>query len=149
MAEHIQNHDNSTLVAAFEHDGLFVWRPPSSVTCPGWECELKEMVGKALPVSLKTIPSKEELLDQLKALDPEGDWDTIDENWDEQLDLILQARPGSSRGREDRLYAEIVVRERLTYDDYDWPVQDLFKHDRAGTYWVFNPKYSSGRGIQR
>ena len=72
-----------------------------------------------MPVSLKAIPSKEELLDQLRALDPDGDWETVDENWDEQLHLILQARPGSSRGREDRLYAEIVARERSTYDDYD------------------------------
>ena len=54
--------------------------------------------------------------------------------------MILQARPGNARGREDRLYAEIVAHERSAYEDYPWPVRELFEHDRAGTYWFFNPK---------
>ena len=137
MATHVPD---AALIGSFEHDGLFVWRPPSSEERPGWEFELRDKVNTTMPVSLKTIPSKEELLDQLRVLDPDGDWDTVEETWDQQLSLILQARPGSARGREDRLYAEIVAHERSAYEDYPWPVRELFKHDRAGTYWFFNPK---------
>ena len=79
-----------------------------------------------MPVSLKSIPSKDELLDQLRALDPDGDWDTVEEDWGDQLKLISQARPGSARGREDRVYAEIVALERSAYEDYPWPVWKLF-----------------------
>ena len=110
MATHVPD---AALIGSFEHDGLFVWRPPSSEERPGWEFELRDKVNTTMPVSLKTIPSKEELLDQLRVLDPDGDWDTVEETWDQQLSLILQARPGSARGRGDRLYAEIVAHERI------------------------------------
>ena len=109
--------------------------PPSSEERHGWERELRDKVNTTMPASLNTIPSKEELLDQLRVLDPDGDCDTVEETWDQQLSLILQARPGSARGREDRLYAEIVAHERSAYEDYPWPVRDLFKHDRARTVY--------------
>ena len=142
MASHVAKHDGATVIASFEHDGLFLWRHPSSEDRPGWEVEMVDALNKHddMSVSLKPIPSKEELLVQLKTLDHEGDWDTIDEQWDCQLNLILQARPGVARGREDRLYAEIVALESSAYEDIPWSVRELFKHDRAGTYWFFNPK---------
>jgi hypothetical protein len=143
MASRVPIHDSAALIGSFEHDGLFIWRPPSSEERPGWEFELRDKLNThddtTMSLSLKAIPSKEELLERLRTIDPDGDWDTIDERWDEQLNLILQARPGITRGREDRLYAEIVAHERSAYEDYPWPVRDLFKHDRAGTYWLFNP----------
>ena len=141
MASHVPS---TAIIGSFEHDGLFIWRPPSSEAQPGWEILLKDDLNASsvvgMCVSLKAIPSKAELLDQLRALDPDGDWETVDEQWEEQLRLILQARPGSTRGREDRLYAGIVSHESTAYDDYPRPVRDMFKHDRAGTYWFFNPK---------
>ena len=138
MATHVPD---AALIGSFEHDGLFIWRPPSSEERPGWQVELRDQVNAVMPVSLKPIPSKDELLDQLRALDPDGDWDTVEEDWGDQLKLISQARPGSARGREDRVYAEIVALERSAYEDYPWPVRKLFKHDRAGAYWFFSPKH--------
>jgi phage/plasmid-associated DNA primase len=99
-------------------------------------------VNEEVRVSLKPIPTNDELFDQLRALTSAntGDWDVIDEHWKEQLDLIMQARPGICRGREDRLYAGIVALENTAYADYQRPVREIFKHDRAGMYWFFNPK---------
>ena len=139
MVSHLPN---TSLVAAFEHDGLFIWCDPSLEPRSGWDVELKDTMNTqdtTMSVSLKPIPTAEELFEHLRALEPDRDWDTIDEQWDTQLDLVRQARPGIARGREDRLYAEIVAHEQSTYDHYQWHVRELFKHDRAGTYWVSTP----------
>ena len=108
----------------------------------GWELELLKQINQICPVSLKPIPSREEIFDLLQRASPsDADWEAIDEEWDRQLELIIAARPGISRGREDRLYAGIVALERIAYDDYKRPVRDLFKHDRTGTYWFFSPRH--------
>ena len=40
-----------------------------------------------------------------------GDWDTVTENWKEQLELVQSARPGIAQCKQDRLYARIVALE--------------------------------------
>ena len=153
MPSHVAKHDGAIVITSFEHDGLFLWRHPSSEDRPGWEVEMMDALNKHddtnMSVSLKPIPSKEELLVQLKTLDHDGDWDTIDEQWDCQLNLILQARPGVARGREDRLYAEIVTLEISAYEDIPWSVRELFKHDRAGAYWFSTLRCGNGRRIRK
>lgn len=130
------------VIASYEHDGLFIWRPPAYANRPSWQAELAERVSKELDVSLKAIPSKDELFDQLRSLSP-GDaaaWDDVEDEWEKQLGMITQARWGASRGREDRLYAGIVALEPVAYPDYKRSVKALFKHEACGKYWFFNPK---------
>ncbi len=130
-------------IGSYEHDGMYLWRLPSTSGATDWGQELCADLNKHVPVSLKPIPEKEELLNQLRQLAGSEDragWDEIDEDWDRQLELIARARVGIGRGKEDRLYAQIVALDRCAYEAFPQPVRELFKHDRAGTYWFFSPK---------
>ena len=39
------------VLAAYEHDGLFIWRPPTHEKREGWDIELKNKVGQHIEVT--------------------------------------------------------------------------------------------------
>ena len=89
---------------------------------------------------MKPIPGREELFAQLKALAPEKDWDTVDEDWETQMEYVLAARPRVNVGREDRLYAQIVACEGTSYEDYGWAVRSLFQIRDEGLLLALRPQ---------
>ena len=98
-------------VGSYEHDGLFVWRLPTLAN-DGWQQELLARIPRQIKVGMKEIPSADQLLQQLREVNPSGDWESIDENWEAQMDHIMAARPGAQLGKEDRLYAQVVALEK-------------------------------------
>ena len=132
-------------VASYEHDGLYVWLPPwAEERSPNFAHWKEDMVNNArpagcsIPVKEKPVPHFDDILRRFEAALP-GDWETKVENWEEQLQIVQQARPGARWARQDRLYAEIVALEAEPYLGFAWGVRELFKHAGKGSlppWWL-------------
>ena len=128
-------------LASYEHDGIYVWRPPWEEREPHhnartWAAALKLRLAN-VKVQEKPVPDFAAVLNGFRTTYG-GDWDTVTENWKEQLELVQSARPGIAQCKQDRLYARIVALEAEPCLGFPWSVRDLFKHAGGGIYAFFD-----------
>jgi hypothetical protein len=123
-------------VGSYEHDGLFLWSRRSDAEA--WKAEVLARLRSRTDARLEIKPFMpfDEVLGELKARF-EGDWDTKEDL--EQEDLIREALPGAGLAREHALYAKIVFLEERAFDGYPYSVEEVFKHQKDGTYAFWDP----------
>ena len=127
-------------VGSYEHDGLWLYTHEVAAgdvaNGKAWQQRLLQRIRATVPVpvSIKTPPTMEEVMMELKQRWPDQDWDTIEQINQDQVVLVAQAQPNCERGREHALYAKIVALEERAWPDLPYSVKDVFKHMHSGTY---------------
>jgi hypothetical protein len=131
-------------VASYEHDGLFLYRPPVADEAAGkrWREEVLQLVKDrvAAAVSIKEPMSFDEALAELERRWPGEDWQTEEDTWaeEEQGRLIRLALQRGSKLCDHLTFAKIVYLELAAYEGHPWAVTDLFKSLGEGVYYFFD-----------